>query len=139
MHKIVLDTNILISAIISHGYPNRILHNLIATERVQINLSEQVLNEYTEVATRTKFTEYKGFRQNALFIIANIKRVGKLYTPNIELDIISDKADNKFLELAVFSNANFLITGNTKHFTFSEYESVKIISPRDYIENYWKV
>jgi len=55
------------------------------------------------------------------------------------LDIITDKADNKFLELSVFSKADFLITGNTNHFTISAYEGVKIISPKDYIENFWKV
>ena len=61
------------------------------------------------------------------------------YKPNIHLDIITDKADNKFLELSVFSKADFLITGNTNHFTISDYEGVKIISPKDYIENFWKV
>ena len=71
--------------------------------------------------------------------LTNIKRVGKLYKPNIHLDIITDKADNKFLELSVFSKADFLITGNTNHFTISAYEGVKIISPKDYIENFWKV
>jgi uncharacterized protein len=139
MDKIVLDTNILVSAIISSGYPYRILHNLVATERVKICLSEPILIEYTEVVTRTKFAQYKDFKQNALFIITNIKRVGKLYLPDIQLDIISDKADNKFLELAVFAKADFLITGNTNHFTIPEFNNVKIISPKDYIENYWKV
>ncbi len=139
MHKIVLDTNIIISAIISFGYPYRILHNLVATERIKICLSEKVLNEYTEVITRTKFAQYKDFKQNALFIITNIKRVGKIYKPNVHLDIISDKADNKFLELAVFSKADFLITGNTNHFTISEYNGVRIISPKDYVGNFWKV
>ena len=139
MHKIVIDTNILVSAIISNGYPYRILHNLVATERVKICLSEPILSEYTEVTIRTKFSQYKEFKQNALFIITNIKRVGKLYSPNIKLDIIADKTDNKFLELAVFSKADFLITGNINHFTISEYNGVKIISPKDYIENYWKV
>ena len=138
MHKIVLDTNILISAIISYGYPYRILHNLVATERVKLCLSEPVLNEYSEVTIRTKFAQYKDFKQNALFIITNIKRVGKLYKPNIQIDLIIDKDDNKFLELAVFSKANFLITGNINHFTFSEYKGVKIISPKDYIEKFWK-
>jgi predicted nucleic acid-binding protein len=54
----------------------------------------------------------------------------------IELDQASD---NKFLELAVYAKANFLITGNTRHFTVSEYCGVNIISPKDYIENFWKV
>ncbi|OFX32613.1 MAG: putative toxin-antitoxin system toxin component, PIN family [Bacteroidetes bacterium GWA2_32_17] len=139
MHKIVLDTNVIISALISHGYPYRILHNLVATERIKICLSEPVLNEYAEVLIRTKFSQYKDFKQNALFIMTNIKRVGKFYKPNIHLDIITDKADNKFLELSVFSKADFLITGNTNHFTISDYEGVKIISPKDYIENFWKV
>jgi putative PIN family toxin of toxin-antitoxin system len=139
MHKIVLDTNVLISSLISYGYPYRILHNLVATERVRISLSEPILKEYIEVSTRPKFAQYKDFSQNALFIITNIKRVGVIYTPDIQFDVISDLADNRFLELAVFSKTDFLITGNTNHFTFSEFKGVKIISPKDYIENYWKV
>ncbi len=75
MHKIVLDTNVLISAIISPGYPYKILHNLVATERIKICLSEPVLSEYAEVTSRTKFAQYKDFRQNALFILANIKTI----------------------------------------------------------------
>ena len=139
MHKVVLDTNLLISSLISYGYPYRIIHNLVATERIKVCLSGPILNEYTDVMIRTKFAQYKDFKQNALFIIANFKRVGKLYKPNIQLDIITDKADNKFLELAVYSKADFLITGNTSHFTISEYKGVKIISPKDYVENFWKV
>ena len=71
--------------------------------------------------------------------MTNIKRVGKLYKPNIQLDVITDKADNTFLELSVYSKADFLITGNTNHFTISDCKDVKIISPKDYIENFWKI
>jgi len=59
MHKIVLDTNVIISALISHGYPYRILHNLVATERIKICLSEPVLNEYAEVLICTRRTNNK--------------------------------------------------------------------------------
>jgi len=48
------------------------------------------------------------------------------------LNIISDKDDNKIVELADESNADFIITGNTNDFTFPKYKNTKILTPRDY-------
>ena len=44
--------------------------------------------------------------------------------------------DNKFLELAVAGKAEFVITGNKKDFTMREYEGIKIVSPKEYWEQY---
>ena len=63
------------------------------------------------------------FKENALF-----------FEPNITLSIIKDEADNRLLELADVSNANYIVTGNTKDFSFSQYKSTKIISPRAFYE-----
>jgi len=47
-----------------------------------------------------------------------------------------DERDNRFLELAHASNADFPITGNKLHFTFSQFNNTQIVSPREYWENY---
>ncbi len=48
--------------------------------------------------------------------------------------MISDKDDNKLLELAEVYKAEFLITGNHNDFTMSEYKTTKIITPKEYWE-----
>jgi len=52
------------------------------------------------------------------------------------MQIVSDKDDNKILELADECGADFIITGNTNDFTFPLYKQTKIVTPKDYWENY---
>ena len=56
--------------------------------------------------------------------------------PTSKLDLISDKDDNMFLELADECMADFIITGNTNDFTFSAYKQTKIVNPKEYWENH---
>jgi predicted nucleic acid-binding protein len=58
------------------------------------------------------------------------------FFPRTKLTIISDKDDNKFLELASECKANFLITGNTNDFTKKKYKRTKIVTPKEYWENH---
>ncbi|MBW8050367.1 MAG: putative toxin-antitoxin system toxin component, PIN family [Cytophagales bacterium] len=138
MHNVVLDTNVVISSIINVGYSNKVLYQLIAPRKITLHISTPILDEYIKVLSRPKFTKFKNFKTNSDFILSNIYKVGRKFTPDIELDVIKDKSDNKFIELAVFSKANFIITGNTKHFTIKEYKDIKIISPKEYWENFGK-
>lgn len=132
MNKIVLDTNVVISGILSKSYPYRILYELVAEQRVSLLLSSPVLAEYTAVLNRDKFSRVAGFKQKADDILRHIERVGNMYIPDIVLNVITDKADNRFLELAVFAQADYLITGNSQDFTFDKYENVAIVSPAVY-------
>jgi predicted nucleic acid-binding protein len=59
-----------------------------------------------------------------------------MFDPSVKIDLISDKDDNMLLELSVECEANFLITGNTNDFTFSQYNTTRIVSPREYWDHY---
>jgi predicted nucleic acid-binding protein len=67
-------------------------------------------------------------------LISNINDFGSKYLSSIKLNIIQDESDNKFLELAETCNADYLITGNTKHFPMKEYKNTKIVSPKEFWE-----
>lgn len=55
--------------------------------------------------------------------------------PKIRIAVITaDPADNKFLECAQAAQADFLITGNTKHFPFKQFQDTRIVSPKEFIE-----
>ncbi len=137
MHSIVLDTNILISAILRKGFPYKILHGLVAPNKVRLLISSEILNEYEAVIAYTRFSKYKDFAASAKDVLRHVKRVAISHKPSIKLEVIKDADDNKFLELAVSAGADFLITGNSKDFTFSEFRGVRIISPGEYYREYW--
>lgn len=138
MHKLVIDTNVIISALIGSGPPHKIVHQLVATQKINLHLSPSIFEEYYEVIHRSKFSKFPNFKINAEFILANISRVSKKFNPNIHIKAIKDVSDNKFLELAVFSKANFIITGNIKDFTFNEFRGIQIISPHEYLNTHWR-
>ncbi|GHU98813.1 hypothetical protein FACS189483_07320 [Spirochaetia bacterium] len=136
MHNIIIDTNVFVSSLIQKSYPYRIVYELFIEDKIQICTSEKLLYEYCEVLHRPKFSIYKDFLVRAETLLTAIMLKSKKFTPEIELDIISDKKDNMLLELADICSADFLITGNTNDFTFSKYKETKIITPKEYWDNY---
>lgn len=92
--------------------------------------------EYFNVVERAKFAKYQDFYMKAKNVLSNIETKAVFLAPTVKIDLISDKDDNKILELADFCSADFIITGNTNDFTFSQYKQTKIVNPRDYWENY---
>jgi putative PIN family toxin of toxin-antitoxin system len=136
MQKIVIDTNVLVSGLIQQGYPYLIVNNLFIEQKISLCVSYELLAEYYEVLKRKKFSRYPDFLSKAESLLAQIETKSITYTPTFKLDIISDKDDNKLLELASESNANFLITGNTNDFTMKKYRRTSIVSPKDYWNSY---
>jgi putative PIN family toxin of toxin-antitoxin system len=136
MHNIIIDTNVFVSSLIQKGYPYQIVYELFIEDKIQLCTSEKLVHEYYEVLHRPKFSIYKDFLIRAETLLATIMLKSRKFNPEIELNIISDKKDNMLLELADVCSADFLITGNTKDFTLSQYKETKIVMPKEYWDNY---
>jgi len=136
MQKIVIDTNVLVSALIAKSFPSRIINELILGEKVSLCLSKDVWEEYVEVLNRERFLKYPSFKTNAEIVLSELENLAMQFQPDLKINKIKDEADNKFLELAVFANAEFIITGNTLDFTFEQFKDIQIVTPRDYWENH---
>jgi uncharacterized protein len=136
MQKIVIDTNVFVSALIQRSYPYHIIYDLFVDDRIQLCVSDELITEYLEVLSRKKFSKFPDFFIKAQAILAAIELKSVKYYPTIKLDIISDKDDNMILELADKCLADFIITGNTTDFTFPAYRQTQIVTPRDYWENF---
>ena len=137
MQKVVIDTNVIISALIGSGYPRQIIFDLVLGKRIQVFTSSPIFTEYIEVLNREKFTKYPEFIIKSEIVLNKIDELSLKFFPTIVLAEIKDEPDNRFLELAVFAKADFLITGNKNHFTFSRYGSLHIVSPKEYIETHF--
>ena len=132
MQKVILDTNIIVSALISNSIPTKILYDLALTQKVKTCLTEEIFMEYIEVLNREKFTKYTNFKSKADIVLNKLREISTYYETNRKLEILSDTSDNKFLELAAVSSADYLITGNILDFQITEFEYTRILSPREY-------
>ena len=136
MQKLILDTNVIVSALISNSIPTNILYELVLTKSVDTCLSEEIFAEYVEVLGREKFQKFPHFKTKADVVLNKLREISTFYRADRRIGILTDASDNKFLELAAVSYSDYLITGNTQDFTFDEFEYTKILTPRDYWEKH---
>jgi hypothetical protein len=136
MQKIIIDTNILVSALIQRSYPYFIIYNYAFENLVEVCLSDELLEEYLDVIHRPKFARYPDFLRNAGLVLNYMNKNAKKYNPQTTVDAIKDKDDNMLLELALEAKADFIITGNTNDFVMPEFEGTKIVTPKEYWDNY---
>ena len=136
MQKIVIDTNVFVSGLIQRSYPYLIVNNLFIEGKIGLCVSDDLLQEYYLVFRRKKFHKYPDFTNRAENLIADIETKSKKFSPKNKLTVISDKDDNKLLELAEECKADFLITGNTNDFTIEKYKTTRIVTPKEYWEKY---
>ena len=136
MQKVIIDTNVIVSALIQKNYPFLIINELFLENKIKICLSRELMQEYFDVLFRPKFQKFPDFVNNAELILTEIGIRAETFQPKIKLNILSDKDDNKILELADESKADFIITGNTNDFTISNYKKTKILTPREYWVNF---
>jgi putative PIN family toxin of toxin-antitoxin system len=127
--RLVIDTNVLISAAIKPAGLQRTVLLLAITRPARLYVSRPILEEYSEVLGRRELRIRKGLRQQLLQLIKNHS-----YTvvPTRRLHVTSDPDDNMFLECADAARADYLVTGNQKHFP-RFWKKTKIITTREFI------
>jgi putative PIN family toxin of toxin-antitoxin system len=94
------------------------------------------VREYQEVLRREKFSKYPDFTLRSENLLIDIESKGVFFRLKITLNVIGDLPDNRLSELAVESNADFLITGNSNDISFPNYGKTKIVNPKEYWELY---
>ncbi len=129
--KIVLDTNVLVSGILSPNGPHAAVLRAILTERVKLCFDERIVSEYRDVLTRTKFS-FDGELVEELMGFLEAAGSPTLAAP---LPVtLPDPWDQMFIEVAVSSHADFLVTGNLEHFAKMARAGVRIVSPREFLD-----
>ncbi len=130
MNRVVIDTNVVVSGVlVDEGLPASIL-DLAANKKILMIVSENILAEYEEVLRRPHF---KIALARIKQVLSTIRKTSSVVRPTLTLAISRDESDNRFYECAEAGKADYLITGNTKHFPLS-HKGTKIVTPREFIE-----
>jgi putative PIN family toxin of toxin-antitoxin system len=129
--RVVLDTNVLISAFLQPaGKPSRILRLIIQGD-MGIVVNAQILAEYNMVASRPIF-QLDG--DKVLSVLDYLRSVA-IWAPSLPVvPNLPDPGDQPFLEAALSTKADFLITGNKKHYPARSCEGVVVVTPAEFLQ-----
>jgi len=128
--RVVLDTNIYISAILFGGNCEEII-KLAQQGAFEIVISRAIISEM-EGVLKDKF---RWSRQQISDTISFIKEIAAIVNPHITIDaVINDPSDNKIIECAVASQAAFIVTGDKKHLlSLKKYKGIRIIDSAEFL------
>jgi len=128
--KIVLDTNVLVSALLFKGEFSKLLFPL---KKFILLFSEETLNEFIKALHYPKFSLTKDEIEYLLqFEILPYSKIVEV-TFKFDKEICPDKDDLKFLELAVSAKADYIITGDKDLLNLKEINKIKILSPKKFL------
>jgi len=126
MTNIVLDTNVIISAVLSPaGNPAAVVSLISTTDKLQVFYSGAILDEYKRVLAYERLNIPKE-KQNA--VIGTLRRFGIPIEPTVSTTPMTDETDRVFYDTAKTSGA-ILITGNIRHYPAMPF----IMTPADFL------
>ena len=128
MYRVVFDTNVLLSAFVFGGNPQK-LFELARAKHFQLLISPSILLEFATIL-KTKFSWDDADVADAIRTVGYCSESVK---PARRIKLLSDDADNRILECAVEGDAQFIASGDHHLVELKEYRAVRIVSTRELI------
>jgi len=133
--KIVLDTNVLISGLLTPFGPSGEIVRMLFSGELVLHIDARILSEYHDVLNRPKF---KFDKEHISILIDFMKQYGQFISSSPLKDRLPDPDDEPFLEVAIAGKVKSLVTGNTIHYPSLYREGINIFSPSEFLEFYRK-
>lgn len=128
--KVVLDTNIVVSALLKPQALEDQVLRLALSGQFQLCVSPAVLAEYEVVLVRPKLRLAQSEIRRT---IEELRRISLMVRPTHTVTKSKHDSDNRFLECAETAEADFLVTGNAKHFP-RQWKATKIVNSREFLD-----
>lgn len=130
MTRVVLDTNVVVSALLTKSGNEASALRLALSGFLTLCVTSEILAEYRAVLSRPRF---KAIPARAIDALLQNFSQGELVAPKFSLAVSPDPTDNRFLECAEAATADYLVTGNKRHFP-AEWKKTKIVNARELLE-----
>jgi len=128
--RVVLDTNVIISAIFWRGSPYRVMKKALQRDFILV-ISPDILEEVSE-RLKYKFD----LPRDEIETLTNILlSYSDIVEPTTKVNVVkADENDNKIIECAIDGEADFIVTGDHHLLELKSYKSIKIITPAEFLE-----
>jgi len=131
MIRVVLDTSVVVSAVISPAGPNAQVVALIVAGQIRPYVTQAVLEEYDRVFQYERLQHLDKHR--VADVLRWLKAAGVIVKSRGRLRISGHEEDNRIYECAVVAKANYIVTENTQHFP-SPYKYTRLITARQLLQ-----
>lgn len=130
--KVVIDTNVFVSAVFWSGHPLTIIEAWI-DGKFQLMLTEEIYDEYSRVLKILAKKISKDIDD-----VLNIIKMKAVWNTsiNLETQICGDPDDDKFIACAISSQSKVIISGDKLLLSCSGYNNIGIIQPKSFVEQY---
>jgi uncharacterized protein len=129
--RAVIDTNVVVSGLLARAGNEALILLAIHQGLVRPCFSEEILEEYTGVLARPKFA----FPADEIAaLLAMFRRQGELIVPKAVTAVSVDPGDTKFLQCAETAQADYLVTGNRRHFPESSYGVTRVVNAGELLD-----
>ena len=129
--KIVIDTNIFVSSFFWGGYPREVFERVI-NGLDELFITDEIIIEIKSVMNSNKFSADRSKIEDYVRIIE--KYSTKIISKKISASISRDVDDDNILQCGLDGNVDFIITGDNDLLVLKDYENIRIMKPREYIE-----
>jgi uncharacterized protein len=132
--RIVLDTNVLIAALITKGTPPDRLYQAWLEGEVELVTSTAQLAEVTAVLARPRLQRYLD-ADEAAAVVENLDTRALILDALPDVDLSPDPRDNPILAAAIAGKADLIVSGDKKHMlALGEVEGIPIVTARDALD-----
>ena len=129
MIRAVLDTNVVVSAHLNPEGNEAVILELALAGRFRFYVSSELLEEYEGVLRRERFgLDARDIAQSVRLLRRHAERV----PPRRKLHVTRDPRDNMILECALEARADYVVTGNLRHFP-ARFQDIRVIAPRSFL------
>ena len=129
--KIVIDSNIFISSFFWGGYPREVFERVI-NGLDELYITDEIIKEITSVMNSSKFITNSNEVEDYIKIIEKYSK--KIISKNVLESTSRDKDDDKILQCGLDGGVDFIVTGDKDLLVLIEYETIKIMRPKEYLE-----
>lgn len=129
MRSAVLDTNVVVSGLLKSVGPPAAVLDLGFAKQFRWFISEPIWTEYGTVLARKRLGINPRRRDDFL---ADLRNVAVFVTSTRRLRECTDANDDKVLECALGARADYVVTGNTRHYP-ARFQDIRVIPPRQFL------
>lgn len=130
--RVVLDTNVLISALVFGGKPRQVT-DVLAEKKIDIVIAEEILTELRR-KVRAKFPI---FIEELLRLELLLNRYAeRVLLGSIRVSICRDEEDNRIIETAMIGHCQYIVSGDKDLLSLKSYGNIRIIKPAVLLEMY---
>ncbi len=133
--RVVIDTSVLVSGLIRlQGSPGKVMRAL-RDGRFTALYSHDTLMEIVEVLGRDFFRQKYQIQAEDISVLVNLIRLrGEAVAPTQRVTDCRDPKDNKFLEVAISGEADYLVSGDDDLLSMNPYQDIPVLSPAEFLE-----